>query len=471
MRRFSQIATTAILLLLAATPEAGACTFSNGRSLGNGWTVTPCGGGRGGGGGDIDVGATVEGAAAAVQAVGIAVNILGNVLDSMPKASLDMPTIRMPTLPSPGNSMPTMPRPSVSSPTMAPAARQPVRPPDDTAASCARMSKIYKTSHAKMVTATQHLDSVDDNHPDKLCEFGRNVGLPLLQENVNAVYMARGEKCFGEADQKRLVSFRKLLDDENNAIAHDCKRAFEESTAPTTTVLPESSSRQASAPSSSHRAPTVPQVGHAKLASNNDVTSSGNAPTPTPSPSPSINVTIGGNQPATQQQANGTDYDCLNANQYGCTSQMQRFSLGSGQTANRPVASTAPKPASQQPAITSRGGSAPPPQSDVSPELKAMSDILEGIVPTPTQSSLQEPHRRFSFSRRSTPRSIRDFRQRTSRIRAIAVTGSMPPETKLMKKYGSWRDKNLRGRPRHQSKSARARRVCIRSLGTCSNTI
>jgi hypothetical protein len=148
------------------------------------------------------------------------------------------------------------------------------------------MAKIYKTSHAKMVTATQHLDNVDDNHPDKLCEFGRNVGLPLLQENVNAVYMARGEKCFGEADQKRLASFRKLLDDENNAIAHDCKRAFEEGTGPTTPAPPaESSSQQASALSSPHRAPTVPHVGQAVAGSNRlasrDATSNGTTLPPT----------------------------------------------------------------------------------------------------------------------------------------------------------------------------------------------
>jgi hypothetical protein len=189
-----------------------------------------------------------------VAAVGAVVGILGDVLNTLPQATIELPNIPQPSVPFP--SPPTAPSP----PPRASLRPQDPRPQDDRAASCARMARLYKTSHSKMVTATQRLDDVNDSHPDKLCDFGRNVGLPLLQENVNTVSAARGERCFGEADLKRLSAFRKLLEDEKSSVASDCKRAVQgdiASIAPSqSTGRPEPSQI---APAS-HPAPTVPHV-------------------------------------------------------------------------------------------------------------------------------------------------------------------------------------------------------------------
>jgi hypothetical protein len=123
------------------------------------------------------------------------------------------------------------------------------------------MARIYKASHTKMVSAMQNLKDVNKGHPDKVCEFGRNTGIPLLLENVNAVNAARGEKCFGQADQQRLASFRKLLDDEQRAVAIDCKRAFDAEVASNEPSQPPSG--QAATPAVSHPAPSVPHIGQA----------------------------------------------------------------------------------------------------------------------------------------------------------------------------------------------------------------
>src|ERR1700689_4778127 len=175
----------AILLTCASTRAACIGPGENFGGANHGWNVAPCSGAGSVGGGGGNIGAGLAGAAAAVQAVGLAAGILGDVLDRMPKATLEMPSFSVPSVSLPSVSLPSPPPLSMPSAAPAPRVRQSTQPQDDRAASCARLARIYKTSHVKMVAATQYLEGVNDNHPDRLCEFGRGVGLPLLQENVN----------------------------------------------------------------------------------------------------------------------------------------------------------------------------------------------------------------------------------------------------------------------------------------------
>lgn len=267
--RAIMIIATSAVAYSAFAPGAVACvgpgTMVNGRMTGV--DLSNCGGGTSSSfnnsGGSVS--SEIEGAAAAVQVVGVAIGLLGNIIDSMPKSTFELPRVQLPSV-----QLPSVQMPSVQLPSIAPSTRSappPAQPQDSRAASCARLARIYKASHAKMLKATQHLDDVDNSHPEKLCEFGRDVGVPLLLENVNAVSAARGEACFGAEDQKRLASFRSLLEDERRAFAIDCKRALDSvgAGATTPTAAPTSNSQTAS----THQAPTIPSLPRA-VASTND---------------------------------------------------------------------------------------------------------------------------------------------------------------------------------------------------------
>jgi hypothetical protein len=234
----------------------------------NGWNVAPCysGGHTGGsfssGGSISSIGSELETAAAAVQAVGMAAGILGDVLSRLRPSSFHMPTFVAPSFSLPPLKLPSLPSlETVASPPDR-AATQRAETQNDRAASCARIARIYETSYRKMATATQYVGDVNDSHPDKLCDFGRNVGLPLLQENVNVVDGAHSEICFGESDWKRLASFRQLLEDEKRAIANDCKRAIQTDVAAASSP-PTLHSEPAKDAPASHPAPTVPHLANA----------------------------------------------------------------------------------------------------------------------------------------------------------------------------------------------------------------
>lgn len=235
----------------------------------NGWNVVPCGrtGGSLSSSGSISsLGSELETAAAAVQAVGMATGILGDVLSRLRPSSFEMPQFVPPSFSLPSLKLPPMSLPPLETVAPSPdrgAVTQRAQTQNDRAASCARIARIYETSYRKMATA--RVDDVNDSHPDKLCDFGRNVGLPLLQENVNAVDGAHSETCFGESDWKRLASFRQLLEDEKRAIANDCKRAIRTDVTAAAS-LPTAHSEPVKDAPASHPAPTVPHLALRKMA-------------------------------------------------------------------------------------------------------------------------------------------------------------------------------------------------------------